>query len=308
MRRELILVLAIVMLFSSLVSGNVAYGCIQEKLVEPIVSTNWLEANAGLKNLVILDVRSSANYIAGHIPNSISAPFEMPTSTWIIMKDELLLELPEKQDIFNSLGTLGITKKSIVVIVTAAPGPSEPPYSLAGATRVADTLIYAGVKNVAILDGGYTKWVSEGKQVTTEVPVVNETVYISNVKKNMFVPIEYVEKKMGKSIIIDTRDANVYSGEVIEPYADKAGHIPTAKSLPTPLMWNQDGTYKSIDELQEMAASVADKDDNIIVYCGVGGYASSWWYVLTQVLGYRNVKFYDGSAQEWVRYNDMVLE
>ena len=57
-----------------------------------------------------------------------------------------------------------------------------------------------------------------------------------------------------------------------------------------------------------MAAAVADKDDSIIVYCGVGGYANSWWFVLTQVLGYKHVKFYDGSAQEWAKCNDIVLE
>jgi thiosulfate/3-mercaptopyruvate sulfurtransferase len=108
-------------------------------------------------------------------------------------------------------------------------------------------------------------------------------------------------------LIVDNRDANIYSGENIEPYAAKPGHIPTAKSLPAPLMWNPDGTFKSIDELKDLASAVVKKDDKIILYCGVGGYASSWWFVLTQVLGYKDVKFYDGSAQEWAKYNDLVM-
>lgn len=307
MKRYLVFVVAIVILISSILSSNTAYGCTPFKSVDPIVSTNWLESNASLKNLVILDIRSSIDYKAGHIKNSINAPFEVPLSSWIIMKDDLLLELPEKESIFKFIGTLGITKKSIVVIVTAAPVPSEPPFSLAGATRVADTLYYAGIKNVSILNGGYTKWVSDGKPVTKEVPVVNTTRYIGKVNNNIFVPIKYVENRIGKSVIVDNRDTNIYLGENIEPYAAKPGHIPTAKSLPAPLMWNPDGTFKSIDELKDLASAVVKKDDKIILYCGVGGYASSWWFVLTQVLGYKDVNFYDGSAQEWAKYNDLVM-
>ncbi len=307
MKKRLIFVLTLVMVITSLLSGSVVYACKKPLKVSPIVTVDWLEANSNLKNLVILDIRSSADYASGHIKNSINVPFEVPLSAWITMRDDLLLELPEKNELFGTIGACGITKKSIVVIVTAAPGPSVPPYSLAGATRVADTLIYAGIKNVAILDGGYTKWVSDNKQVTLEVPVAKEKPYYSSTKNRMFVSREYVENHIGKSVIIDTRDADVYSGAVIEPYADKPGHIESARSLPAPIMWNQDGTFKSIEELKEMAADVVERNDKAIVYCGVGGYASSWWFILTQVLGYENVKFYDGSAQEWAMYNDMVL-
>lgn len=304
MKKKLIVLLTTVMLVTSLLSGTFVYGCTFSEKIDPIVSTSWLETNTNLKNLVTIDVRNSADYEIGHIANSVNIPFEVPFSAWITMKDDLLLELPEKNELFSTLGSFGITKKSVVVIVTAVTDP----YSIAAANRVADTLIYVGVKNVAILDGGYTKWFSENLPVTTEVPEINEKVFDGKIRKNMFVSTDYVENKIGKSVIIDARDAEVYSGEIIEPYAAKAGHIPTAKSLPAPSLWNADGTYKSIDELEALAADVVDKDDNIIVYCGVGGYASSWWFVLTQVLGYENVKFYDGSAQEWVKYNEMVLD
>jgi thiosulfate/3-mercaptopyruvate sulfurtransferase len=280
--------------------------------VSPVVSTDWLAANSGLEKLVILDIRSAADYAAGHIANAINAPFEVPFSAWITMRDDLLLELPEKDDLFNTLGTLGITKHSLVVVVTV--GPAVPPYPLANATRVADTLIYAGVKKVSILDGGYAKWVGEGRAVATEIPTVTPVTYRHKVDKEMFVSIEdvkkQIEKRHNKAIIIDARDADVYNGLVVEPWTDKAGHIPTAKSLPTPLMWNQDGTYKSQAELKEIASAVVgmNKHKEIIVYCGVGGYASSWWFVLTEVLGYKNVKIFDGAAQEWGRYYDMVLD
>lgn len=304
MKKKLLFSVTFVMLITSLISGSVVYGCNQEESFNPIVSTTWLNSNLNLKNLVIIDVRSASDYQSGHIVNSINIPFEVPFSPWITMRDGLLLELPEDNELSSTLGSFGITKKSKVVIVT---GVSDP-YALAAGTRVADTLIYTGVKNVSILNGGFDKWASEGKNVTTEVPLVTPKVFDGSINKNIFVSLDYVERKLGDSVIIDARDAQVYSGEVIEPYANKAGHIPTAKSLPAPLIWNEDGTFKSYNELKEMAENIGAENDNIIVYCGVGGYASSWWFILSEVLQYSDVKFYDGSAEEWVRYHNMTLE
>jgi thiosulfate/3-mercaptopyruvate sulfurtransferase len=278
----------------------------------PVVSTGWLADHSGMENLIIIDIRTSDEYGAGHIANSINIPFEVPVSAWIIMKDDLLLEVPEKDDLFDTLGSYGLTKHSMVVVVTS--GAADPPYPLANATRVADTLIYAGVKNVSILDGGYAQWVAEDRAITTDVPAINSVSYDGKINKKMFVSIDYVKKlteqEHGKSILVDARDANVYNGSVIETYANKAGHIPTAKSLPTVLIWDEDGNYKSKGDLKDIAKAVVgkDKDREIVVYCGVGGYASSWWFVLTQILGYEKVKIYDGAAQEWVKYYDMTLD
>jgi len=278
--------------------------------IDPIVSTDWLAANSGLQDLVILDIRGGADYAAGHIPKAINVPFTDPfSSEWVVSDPNgLWLQLPDKTALFNTIGSRGIKRDSLVVIVTTT---GEPPYPLANATRVADTLIYAGVKNVAILDGGYPKWVAEGKPKTTETPVVQPILYRAKVDEEMFVSREYVRKHIGRVLIIDARDADVYFGVTIEPFADKAGHIPSARSLPTPWMWKLDGEsyiYKDTETLSAMASGVIGKHkaSEIIVYCGVGGYASSWWFVLTQVLGYENVNIYDGSAQEWVRYYDMV--
>jgi thiosulfate/3-mercaptopyruvate sulfurtransferase len=284
--------------------------------LSPIVSVDWLEKNLNNPKLVMIDVRNVEEYKAGHIPSSINEPFVTafdptcrgPSSNWIIgSKDCLWLQLPETETLFKTIGNLGITKDSLVVIVTA-PNPNEPPYyGLANATRVADTLIYAGVKNAAILDGGYPKWVAERKPTSKDVPKVTLTTYNNKVNKEMFVSMEYVRKHIGKAVIVDARDAEVYFGVAIEPFAQKAGHIPTAMSLPTPWMWklNPDGTYVYRDKetLRAMASSVIGKPkaNEIIVYCGVGGYASSWWFVLTQVLGYDNVRIFDGSIQEWSR-------
>ena len=285
------------------------------RLIDPIVSTEWLNANSRLENLFIIDIRSAADYAAGHIPGSINEPFTAatdpctgPSSNWIIgTKDCLWLELPDVNDLFSTIGKLGITEDSRVIIVSS-PNPGEPPlFGIANATRVADTLIYTGIVNVAVLDGGYPKWVSERRITTKKVPALKSAVYQGEVNKAMFVPIDYVHKQIGKAIIIDARDGVDF----------RAGHIPKAKSLPAPQIWNHnpDGTflYKDPKTLGKMVSGVIGKPmdprtQEIIVYCGVGGYASAWWYVLTQVLGYDDVRIYDGSAQEWTKKHDMVID
>jgi len=280
----------------------------EKETIEPIVSTAWLEENLDRENLVILDIRSADAYAQGHIPNSINVPLEMPFSAWTTMRDDLLMEVPDDAELLSMIGSCGITEDSLVVIVSELAEPPDPPYPSANATRAAFTLYYAGIENVAILDGGYTKWAAEGRTVTDVVPVVEPVVYNGKMNKEIIVSEAHVKKQLKKAIIIDARDADVYFGVTIEPYASKAGHIPMARSLPTPWMWNEDGTYKSKETLGEMAAGVIGKQGKreIIVYCGVGGYGSSWWFVLTRVLGYEKVRLYDGSANEWVRNNEMV--
>jgi thiosulfate/3-mercaptopyruvate sulfurtransferase len=193
-------------------------------------------------------------------------------------------------------------------VIVTAPNPGEPPfYGFANATRVALTLIYAGMKNVAILDGGYPKWVAEKKPTTTVLTNATSATYQAKVNKEMFVSVEYVRKHNERTVMNDARDADVYLGVTIEPFAPKEGHIPHARSLPTPWMWklNPDGThvYKDQKTLRAMASDVIGRhrDKEIIVYCDAGGYASSWWFVLTQVLGYNNARIVDSSAQEWVK-------
>lgn len=302
------------------------------RAVDPIVSTDWLEKNLGVKALVLLDIRSPEEFAAGHIPGSINEPFVTgftpstgPTSKWIVGgAGGLWLEVPKADDLFKTIGDLGITSASRVVIVTA-PNPGEPPfYGLANGTRVTFTLIYAGVENVGVLDGGYPKWAAEGrpKQTQTQKVAAVQAVHKGTVNTNLLASREYTKSQVKKAGILDARDAEVYFGVTIEPFANKAGHIPSAKSLPAPWIWDLKTvkanektstyyTYKNEQTLDSIASGVfrhspGKKGQGIIVYCGVGGYASSWWFVLTQVLGYQNVKLYDGAAQEWAKYDDMV--
>lgn len=277
---------------------------------DAIISAAWLEQQLNREDLVILDVRSAAEYDAGHIPSSINIPFDAMGSAWTVTRNDLIMEMPEKEDLFTVLGSAGITKRSRVVLVTTVDAPGEPPYSLAAATRVGVTLSSLGVRNLSILDGGYPGWQAGGRATTTAQTAITSRPFNGRVNESLFVDTAYVSSRIGKSIIIDARDAAVYNGEITEPWAAKAGHIPSAISLPAPLMWNADGTYKSEADLARLVTTAigsAARFDEIIVYCGVGGYASAWTYVLTEVLGYKNVKMYDGSSQAWSLEHDMEM-
>jgi len=279
-------------------------------LIDPIVSTQWLGDNKTFPNLVILDVRAPDNYAKGHIPGAINVPGFGNFYLCMFAPDcGLWMELPEEGALLTNIGNAGITGNSLVVVVGRTVDPYAP-YAVADAARVAITLLYAGVKNVAILNGGYDKWAAEGKTIST-VPVTPTPVtYTGAVNKAMFVTKDYVEDKIGKSVIVEAREADIYFGLIQEPWTVRAGHIPSAKNLPAPWFWAfaKDkkgaityGTWKDANVISEMALAVlgGDASQEIIVYCGVGGYASPMWFALTQVVGYTNAKIYDGSMQEW---------
>jgi thiosulfate/3-mercaptopyruvate sulfurtransferase len=283
------------------------------RTIAPLVSTQWLAANSNSPNLVIVDVRAAKAYQAGHIPGSISAPMKFPVSAWIVIRNKLFLEVPPVAKLFKTIGGLGIRPDSRVVVVCAHYQnlPVPPHYGLADGTRVAMTLIHAGVRNVAILDGGFPKWKAEKRPVSAKPTQPKPVTFKGKLNKGMFVSLAYVRSHLKKAGIIDARDAVVYYGVVVEPWTKKAGHIPGASCLPAPWIWtrNKGGFYTFRDRktLAAMAAGVAKRGrKGTIVYCGVGGYGSSWWFVLTQVLGKKNVKLFDGSAQEWGMHYNIV--
>jgi len=327
-RLKVLFALPAFIIFASLLLGGSAFALDRRRTIAPIVSTDWLEKNLGSPNLVIVDIRNPATYGSGHIPDSINEAFATgfdpcagPISNWVIgtqwreTENCLWVEVPDIKDLNLTIQNLGIEHDSRVVIVTD-PDPEGPVpyYGLSDATRVAFTLIYAGISNVAILDGGYAKWHAEDKPtIQGDSPHVLPGTYGGDANEEMTVSGEYVQSHLSE-IIIDARDTDVYYGERIEPQCTpRKGHIPSAKCLPAPWIWdchaNKDGTcayytHKDTAILKEMASGAirgprGNQEQEIIVYCGLGGYGSAWWFVLTQVLGYNNVKLYDGAIQEW---------
>jgi thiosulfate/3-mercaptopyruvate sulfurtransferase len=263
---------------------------IQSGDLSPIVTADWLSRNLSDATLRVLDIRTQSQYSKGHIPGSLSTPF----SLWAINANGLSLEVPSDEELRDLLGRTGIDPSSTVVVVNR----TETDFSRADATRVAWTCMIAGVRRVAVLDGGYNRWVNEKRDVSIDIVHPQPRTYSGVIDRSSIASKSYILKKIGKSIIVDTRLPQDYFG-----ISSKPGHIRSAVNLPTPWVFAGDGNYLPEKELQEMAVGVigTNKSKEIIVYCDVGGYASTWWFLLTQVLGYRNVKLYDGSLEEWTK-------
>ncbi len=269
---------------------------------EPIVSTDWLQQNLNAPNQVIVDIRKVEEYKAGHIPNSISSVY----NTWAVKKGDLLNELPPEDDLRDALGAAGITPDSTVVVI----GKIDTPSDRADIARVAWTIKYAGVQNISMLNGAINKWVAEKKPVTSEPGKNKPSQYNGKFNPEMLVNKDYVMKSLGKTLIVDVREPEFYAGKKKVEFVAKMGHIKGAVNLPTSLVYQPDGTYKDKAGLAAAAEPVVGKDlsREIIAYCDTGKVCSTWWYMLTQVLGYKNVKSYDGSMMEWAKDPNAPVE
>jgi thiosulfate/3-mercaptopyruvate sulfurtransferase len=265
----------------------------QMRTIRPLVTTKWLADNIAQPGLVVIDIRNSDEYQAGHIPGAVNVPF----SSWAVSRGGLLLELPTASELFDTIGAAGIKSDSRVVVVNK----TDTNFTLADAARVAYTLIYGGVKNVAVLNGGYNKWLKEKRPLSDETVKPKKLAYKGKINREMFVNKEYVAKKLGKSVIVDARSPDEFFGLTQDLFTDRPGHIPTATCLPAPWLWTDQGTYRPIKVIRAMVAGVVgrDKSKEIVVYCGVGGFSGAWCFVMREMLGYTKAKVYDGSAQEW---------
>lgn len=275
-----------------------------------IVSTSWLAAQSSDPSILVIDTRPADAYAAGHIAKAVNIPFVVPVSAWISFgPDELLLQLPTNDtEFFRTLSAAGVSRNRRIIISSTK---ATPPFPQAEAARVAWTMALAGFEKVHLLNGGMAQWQAEGRPVTTIVPRVTPTGIRGSLDRTDVVDREYVKAAINKKIILDARDPSVYNGSVLEEWAQKPGHIESAKNLPTVSLLDSNGNYKDKAALKALVESVIGrnvmKNTEIIVHCGVGGYAGAVYWVLQTVLGYTNIKFYDGAAQDWVRYYDFVV-
>ena len=159
-----------------------------------------------------------------------------------------------------------------------------------------------------LVDGGRVKLEAEGRQFTTEVPSYPETGF-----KFSGSPIEAIRayrddvaERIGKAGLVDVRSPGEYSGELLAPEnlpqegAQRGGHIPSAKNIPWAKAVKEDGTFKDVADLKELYGAVGITGDReTIAYCRIGERSAHTWFVLTEILGYPDVRNYDGSWTEW---------
>ncbi|MBP7263588.1 MAG: sulfurtransferase [Spirochaetia bacterium] len=254
--------------------------------VDAIVSADWLEANLGNERLVVLDVRKMDDYKAGHVPGAVNA------MGLYMAKNDLSNEVPDAEDLSDILAESGIDANSIVVVVETDGA------RFTWATRVAWTLVYAGVPNVAVLDGGYAAWTKAGKGVATGFESKDETEFQVSFNAAYFADKAYVLKNLKKAQILDVRAYDTYFGLAKAAFVAQFGHIPGATSLPAAWI-TADGMVKPKAELEAMVKALKlSASKETIIHCDSGLLATTWWWILTQQLGWTKVRSYDGSAQD----------
>lgn len=263
--------------------------------IDPVVSANWLERNLALPNLVMVDIRKVEDYKAGHVPGAVNVFY----GSWAVSKNGLLQELPAEDDLRDVVGGAGIGADSRVVVI----GRTDTPANRADIARVAWTLRFAGVENVAILDGGYDQWIAGKKAVSTDAARPKAASYAGWFNREFLASKAYVVGRKDVATLVDVRAPEFFAGQKKLDFVARAGRIPWAVNLPVGLAYGADGAFQTKDALIATATPVVgtDKAKEVIVYCDTGKNCTVWWFLLHEVLGYGDVRVYDGSMQEWAK-------
>ena len=260
-----------------------------------LVSTDWLAQHQGDDNLVVLESNEDVLlYETGHIPGALKLDWHLD------LNDQLSRDYVDGERFAQVMGERGISRDTTVVIYGDK--------SNWWATYALWVMSLFGHEDVRILDGGRAKWVAEGRELSTVVPDVSAVDYpvIERDDSTIRAFQQEVVAHLGKPMV-DVRSPGEFSGELLsmpdypQEGAMRGGHIPGAKSVPWGRAANEDGTFKPREELEALYQDEQGLDpaDEVVAYCRIGERSSHSWFVLTHLLGFENVRNYDGSWTEW---------
>jgi thiosulfate/3-mercaptopyruvate sulfurtransferase len=265
---------------------------------EALVSTDWVAEHLDdLENVRIVESDEDVLlYEVGHIPNAVKID-------WVEdLNDPLVRDYLDPEKFARLMGEKGIGPDTKVVFY----GDKNNWW----ATYALWVFRLFGHDNVAVMDGGRVKWEAEGREMTQEVPQVPQTQYPTPTRDDSQIRAfkADVERHIqANGSMIDVRSPGEYSGELLhmpdypQEGALRGGHIPGAANVPWARAAREDGTFKSADELKEIYEGEAglSGDREVVAYCRIGERSSHTWFVLKYLLGYDNVRNYDGSWTEW---------
>ena len=262
---------------------------------EALVTTDWVAQHLKDPNLrfVEVDVDNKA-YDEGHVPGAIAWPWASQ------LCDPVRRDILSQKQFEDLMANSGISNDTTVVIY----GDNNNWFA---AWAVWQMKIY-GHKDVRIMNGGRKKWLSEGRELSMDVPKPAKAAYKTSkadLSLRAFLPAVQSASEKRSAYLIDVRSPQEYTGEILAPpglpeTCQRGGHIPGARSIPWGNAANEDGTFKSFDDLKSLyASSGVDGSKPSIAYCRIGERSSHTWFVLKYLLGYKDVANYDGSWTEW---------
>jgi thiosulfate/3-mercaptopyruvate sulfurtransferase len=265
-----------------------------------LVSTEWLAEHLDDPNVQPIEVdEDTSAYLAGHIPGALAWNWSSD------LHHEVRRDYLDQARLKALLESCGVGDETTVVLYG---GNNN--WFAAYAYWICK---YRGFDNVKLLDGGRKKWELEGRPMVMDVPEV-EPATLSGLgpeRPDLRALRDDVISKVGRAAFVDVRSPEEYSGEKLapdhlpqeQPYV--GGHVPGAKNIPWSQAANDDGTFKSADELSALygGAGVTNGDTEVIAYCRIGERSSHTWFVLSELLGHQNARNYDGS---WTEYGSMV--
>ena len=264
---------------------------------EVLTDTHWVENHLKEGNVRIaeVDYDPRANYELGHIPGSVLFDWKRD------INDPISRNILSKQSCEELLQRFGINNDTTLILYGD--------FNNWFAAFAFWVFKYYGYRDVKIMDGGRKKWLEEDRPLSKEVPNYPKGNFkASEPDDNIRVFMNYVKETLGKKdkALVDVRSPKEFTGEILAPpeypteHAQRGGHIPGAANIPWSQAVNDDGTFKSVDELKKLYdAKGIIPDKEIITYCRIGERSSHTWFVLKYLLGYPNVKNYDGSWTEW---------
>lgn len=266
----------------------------------PLVDANWLKTHLRDDNLVVLDIRSAIDgggaqaYEAAHIPGSVHSDYDK--AGWRVTRNNVPFMVPSTAELEKLIGDLGIDEDSHVVVVPAGVNVLD----FGSAARTYWTLKYAGVKSVAILDGGVAAWREAGLPIEAGATKPSPKIFTATIDKSILAEATDVEKlaASGGASLVDARPATFFTGKEKAPAASAYGHIPGALSLDSDAFYDsKSNRLKPKAELAKIAEAVPAGP--AVAYCNTGHWAATDWFVLHELLGRKEARLYAGSMVEW---------